>query len=101
MNFFLSLGNGGRTSMKCLGNSTYTHAQTEKLIDAGTLIYVNMVIVHRLISILCFFGHSHSSIDNSYELFICCTCYDNLYTKIENSGPATARIGIKGHAPLS
>ncbi|MGN8857365.1 hypothetical protein ACTNCG_11685, partial [Catenibacterium mitsuokai] len=23
------------------------------------------------------------------------------YTKIENSGPATARIGIKGHAPLS
>ena len=25
-----------------------------------------------------FFGHSHSSIDNSYELFICCTCYDNL-----------------------
>jgi len=25
-----------------------------------------------------FFGHSHSSIDNSYELFMCCTCYDNL-----------------------
>ena len=34
-----------------------------------------------LISILCFFGHSHSSIDNSYELFICCTCYDNLSVK--------------------
>lgn len=65
--------------MKCLCNPTYTHAQSEKLIDAGTFIYVNMVIVHRLISILCFFGHSHSSIDNSYELFICCTCYDNLY----------------------
>ena len=67
--------------MKCLCNPTYTHAQTEKLIDTGTLIYVNMVIVHRLISILCFFGHSHSSIDNSYELFICCTCYDNLSDK--------------------
>ena len=26
---------------------------------------------------------------------------DFFYTKIENSGPATARIGIKGHAPLS
>lgn len=51
--FYLS-GNGGRTSMKCLCNSAHTHAQTEKLIDAGTLIYVNMVIVHRLISILCF-----------------------------------------------
>ena len=35
-------------------------------------------ILYSLISILCFFGHSHSSIDNSYELFICCTCYDNL-----------------------
>ena len=67
--------------MKCLCNPAYTHAQTEKLIDTGTLIYVNMVIVHRLISILCFFGHSHSSIDNSYELFICCTCYDNLSLK--------------------
>ena len=67
--------------MKCLCNPTYTHAQSEKLIDTGTLIYVNMVIVHRLISILCFFGHSHSSIDNSYELFICCTCYDNLSNK--------------------
>ena len=67
--------------MKCLCNPTYTHAQTEKLIDAGTLIYVNMIIVHRLISILYFFGHSHSSIDNSYELFICCTCNDNLSNK--------------------
>ena len=67
--------------MKCLCNPAYTHAQSEKLIDAGTLIYVNMVIVHRLISILCFFGHSHSSIDNSYELFMCCTCYDNLSNK--------------------
>ena len=66
--------------MKRLCNPTYTHAQTEKLIDTGTLIYVNMVIVHRLI-FLCFFGHSHSSIDNSYELFICCTCYDNLSDK--------------------
>ena len=26
---------------------------------------------------------------------------DFFYTEIENSGPATARIGIKGHAPLS
>ena len=26
---------------------------------------------------------------------------DFFYTKIENSGPTTARIGIKGHAPLS
>ena len=26
---------------------------------------------------------------------------DFFYTKIENSEPAAARIGIKGHAPLS
>ena len=26
---------------------------------------------------------------------------DFFYTEIEDSGPATARIGIKGHAPLS
>ena len=26
---------------------------------------------------------------------------DFFYTEIENKGPAAARIGIKGHAPLS